>query len=63
MKLFEYAIIHNPPKDSDARPSMIVEITNVLAADDKQATLLAARQIPETFLDRLDEVELVVRPF
>ena len=42
---------------------VIVAVTNVLARDDKEAALHAAREIPNEFEDKLEEVEIVVRPF
>lgn len=69
-KLFEYAIIHNPKKTKDARgndttpPStVIVPITSVLAEDVSEVNIKASRAIPDSFLDKLAEVTIAVRPF
>ncbi len=69
-KLFEYAIIHNPKATKDAQgndttaPSAILtDPTHILAKDEKEVAMRAARQIPDTYLDKLDEVEVLVRPF
>lgn len=35
----------------------------LIAADDAQAMILAARAIPEAYLDKLDDVQVAVRPF
>lgn len=69
-KLFEYAIIHNPKATKDAQgndttapASVLVPPTQQLAKDDKEVAMRAARQIPDAYLDKLDEVEVLVRPF
>ena len=70
MKLFEYAAIYNPlqtqaQKDSgeSAKSKLIVPITTVLARDQNEAMMLAARAIPEEYTDKLDRVEIACRPF
>lgn len=66
MKIFQYAAIYVPKserKDSADTAKIIVEPTNVLAKDDKQAAMLAARAIPEEYLSKLDQVDIIVRPF
>lgn len=66
MNIFEYAIVFKP-KDSAKKVSdtakVIVGIKTVLAKDAQTATLLAARDIPESYVSRLDEIEVAVRPF
>lgn len=70
MKLFEYAIIYHhalTKEDRDqgktARSVLIQPITPVLARDEKEVMILAARSIPETHTDKLDQVEIAIRPF
>lgn len=70
MKLYEYAVIYHPlaTKDQQERgekpaSELIVDVTRVLANDDKQAGMLAARAIPDKFTDKLDRVEIAIRPF
>ena len=63
MKLWEYAILFVPSDSSDDKPVVIQGISTVLASTQDNALVLAARDIPEEYLDRLDEVEVVVRPF
>ena len=69
-KIFEYAIIHHPRRtkameDAGEAPKSVIvaDVTRILAADEREATLVAARAIPEAFLGKLDEVELAIRPF
>lgn len=66
MKIFEYAIILHPTRKAkeDGAPSKLVkEPTCILASDQNAALVLAARAIPEDLLDKLDRVEVAVRPF
>lgn len=69
-KLFEYAVIFHQlqtkeqkDKGESQKSKLLVSPTYVLAKDDKEAAVLAARAIPEEYLDRLDQVEVAVRPF
>jgi hypothetical protein len=67
LKLYEYAVIQQPKLDKDGHEiesgKVIVEPTSELAKDEQQATLLAARAIPDEFIEDLDRITLVVRPF
>jgi hypothetical protein len=70
MKLYEYAVIFNPlpTKDENERgekpkSKLVVDVTRALANDDKEAMLLAARAIPQEYTDKLDRVEIALRPF
>ncbi len=69
MKLYEFAVILDEKRDKDDEITddsrIVVSVTTVLAKDDAQAQLLAARSIPEEFVDngKLDRLKVVVRPF
>lgn len=69
MKLYEYAVIRDEKEDRDGEvvqeAKIVVEPTAVLARDDAQAQLLAARSIPEEEITNgnLDRIAVVVRPF
>ena len=69
-KLYEYAIIHHPKVIKDAQgnetqaaDTLLKSPTHILAKSDKEVAMRAAREIPESHLDKLEEVEIVVRPF
>lgn len=66
-KLYEYAVILDEKRNKDDEVTddsrVIVEPTAVLAKDDAQAQLLAARSIPEEYMAKLDRLTVVVRPF
>jgi uncharacterized protein YrzB (UPF0473 family) len=67
--LFEYAVIVNEKRDRDGEvveeAAVVVEPETVLAADQDQAQLIAARAIPDDVMEdgKLDRVTVVVRPF
>lgn len=69
MKLYEYAVVLDEKRDKDDEVTddsrIVVPPTAVLAKDDAQAQLLAARSIPEEFIagKKLDRLIVVVRPF
>ncbi len=67
MKAFQYIIIHHPSeaakKLKTVKDEILVPLTTVLAADQQSALLLAARVIPDHYLDSLDEIEVAIRPF
>jgi hypothetical protein len=70
MKLYEYAVIYNPlptkeqvERGEKPKSELIVDVKRVLSNDEKEAAMLAARAIPETYTDRLDRVEIALRPF
>jgi hypothetical protein len=69
-KLYEYAVIFHPKskKDKDGneqskKSQLLGEVKRVLAESEQEVSILAARSIPETHLDKLEEIEIVVRPF
>lgn len=65
--LFQYAIIYHPlaKKDEEPDPSiLVVPLKTILAKDANVAALMAARSIPEEYAaEKLDRVEVAVRPF
>lgn len=68
-RLYEYAVLLEEKRDKDGEvkedAEVVVEITTVLARDDAQAQMLAARAIPEAYVKngKLDRLVVVVRPF
>lgn len=65
MNAYEFIAIYRPCKDDskDSKALIIVEPKIMLAKDEKHAAMQAARVIPEEYADKLDEVEIRVRPF
>lgn len=67
LRLFEYAIIQQPLKNKDGKTtsegSILVGVKQVLAKDEQHVQMLAAREVPDTAMEDLDRLEVVVRPF
>lgn len=69
-KLFEYAVLYHPKEKKDAhgniedqKSEIVVEPRRVLAATEQEVGMLAAKAIPDTFNDKLAQIEIVIRPF
>lgn len=70
MKLFQYAILYTgkiTKADEEAGKGpefrILKDITTVAARDEREVLLKAAKEIPEDYSDKLDRVEVAVRPF
>lgn len=70
MKLFEYVILYHErlskKQEEDGKTptsKILVDVTRVLAKDEREVLINASRQISEEYLDKLDRVEIAVRPF
>ena len=65
-KLFQYAIFFVPTEKEvkdGIKATMIKEITTVLAKNDQEVLIIASRQISDVYMDKLNQVQIVVRPF
>ena len=69
-KLFEYAVIHHPKAKKDmagneepVKSAILTDVTRVLAGTPEEVSILAARSIPAEYLHKLEQVEIIVRPF
>lgn len=71
MKLYEYAVLYHPrpvktkegEEEKPQRSKLLVDVTRILANNEKEAAMIAARAIPEEYVDKLDRVEIALRPF
>lgn len=69
-QLFEYAVLFHPNPTKEQveageypKSQVIVQPTQILAKSQDQVAMLAARALPESYTDKLDDVEVLVRPF
>jgi hypothetical protein len=69
-KLFEYAVLFHPKSKRNnagediTEPSTIISTPKVvLAQSDKEVGMKAAREVPKDYEDKLDDIEIVIRPF
>jgi len=64
--LYQYTIIWQPnDQESEAgkKSEILVKPDIMLANDQNSAFIQASRQIPEKFLESLDQVDILIRPF
>lgn len=59
--LFEVAVLHRDPKDGTT--TQVIEPTTALAKSAKTAELAVIRNVPAEYDEKLDELEVIVRPF
>lgn len=65
-RIFEYAILLHPTKEESDRgeiSKLIKAPTHLLATSDREAAIRAAREVPMELVDKMDRVEVSVRPF
>jgi hypothetical protein len=67
LKLYEYAVIKQSKENKEGKTvdegEILVAVTTVLAKDETQVQLLAARSIPDSEMENLDRLQVVVRSF
>lgn len=68
-KLYQSAIIFHPKETKDnagndtTPPDVLIkDVTSVLATSDKQVAMIAAKQVPDEYDTKLEQVEIIVRP-
>ena len=69
-RLFEYAVLFHPKptkeqfeRSETPKTVIVTNVTTVLAGSEAEVSILAARQIPEMYLDKLEDIDINVRPF
>jgi hypothetical protein len=67
MQVYEYVVFLQEKLDKEgnvAEPGqIIVPPTTILASDSDQASMIAARKIPEEFMEQINRISVAVRPF
>lgn len=64
--LYNYTIVWHPSEsqsEKGEKSQMLIEPKYLLAPDQNSAFMQAARQIPEKYLEELDQVDILIRPF
>jgi hypothetical protein len=68
-KLYTYAVLHHPKVVKDAagneiqeKSTILVSPTSTIASTDAEIQIIAAQSIPKEYADKLEQVEIVVRP-
>jgi hypothetical protein len=69
-KLFEYAVVYHPKQTKDQlergehpKSVMVLPPQTMVAVSDKEVGMVAARGLPSEYVDKLDDVEILIRPF
>lgn len=77
-QLFEVCVVHHPKPTKDEHERNITpksslirlgdgehkhEMLRMLADDEGQVAIHVARDLPQEYLDRLNEVDIIIRPF
>jgi len=68
-KLFQFAVIYHEKVDrgqnkkDEIKSKLIIQPDTVLAIDEKVALLQIAKKIPDSYADKLQDVEILLRPF
>lgn len=66
LQLFEYVVLQHPTKEEGekgVKSTILLEPTRELAKDDKSLATIIARKLPESVIDKLEQIEIIVRPF
>jgi hypothetical protein len=62
-QVFSYVIFFNPNYESSLQEPEIISEGTLVAKNLEKARLLAGRMIPESYLNEIDDIEVLVRPF
>ena len=66
---YQYCVLLQPTKKEaeEGKSTEVVvapsDVTWVLASSDAEASMIAARKVPESMMDKADRLEVAVRPF
>lgn len=63
LKPFQVITLLHPKDDNSDTKVISKAIELILAADEKQAGMLAVRNIPDNEVKNLNRIEVIVRPF
>lgn len=66
LRLFTYCVLQHPTKeelDKGVSIKMLIEPTNKLASDEKSLSMHIARALPEEVINKLEQIEIIIRPF
>ena len=66
MKIYLYCIVYRPndeEKKDGIKEEIIAPISCCLANDENQARVIAAQEIDTSFKNKLDRIEVAVKPF
>ena len=65
-QLFQYAVILRPTKKQEkkeVKSKLIVEPTEIMAETEHLASMQIIRKLPKEFEDKLERLDILIRPF
>lgn len=67
-RLFTFAVLCHETIDKgqgkeEVKTTMVIEPKTILATDDKVVLLQVAKQIPKDYEDKLQDLEILIKPF
>ena len=65
-QLFQYAVILRPTtkqRKKDVKSKLIVKTTEILAETEQLAILQIVRVLPKEYEEKLDRLDILIRPF
>jgi hypothetical protein len=66
-KLFQYAVLKHPKTTkegkTDGNTEVLVAPTTILAVDEKTAAIKVAKAIPDSEMENLENIEIVLQSF
>jgi hypothetical protein len=66
LSLFQYAIIFHPTEKeakNGKKSKIVVEPTTIMAETETIASMKIIKKIPKEYDERLDQIEIAIRPF
>ncbi|MHA1966571.1 MAG: hypothetical protein ACW964_02090 [Candidatus Hodarchaeales archaeon] len=64
--MYQYAILWHPNKDEEKKgkkSKIVVDPTTILASDERVAQMIVIKAIPEEYEDKLEQLDVAIRPF
>lgn len=66
LKLFEYVVLQHPTEEEEKagkKTSILIDYQRELAKDERSLTFKIAKKLPDESMDKLNNIEIIVRPF
>ena len=69
-KLYQFAVLYHPKPTKDQietgdypKSQIVVDLTTKLGGSEQEVAMIAARAIPSEYAEKLENLEVLVRPF
>jgi hypothetical protein len=65
--LYEYVVVWHPTEDEHdekgLRSKIVIPMANMLADTEKAVFMNVVKKLPEEYNDKLDQLDIIIRPF